>query len=368
MTWFNTTTFNPMQAAQLRLALSVYSQQNPVSALSALQQLNQIYSQDAMFRGGAGFSPWAQGAGPTCGCIPSPQLGLSGAPAGRGLSQNPEGWPSNSVRTAGGYTVVAEGGTNWSIYGPNQKPGEKPMTRVWGDPHVDEKDGTRWDFTKNSDFVLPDGTRIGVQTSSQNGQSVSTGLNITNGADRVEIGGINGSPSMSAVKHDGYEWRAQHLAENPGMDTFRLGGNSDDVKWFRERNGQVDGLVTGAHYDGKTNRYEQNIEGGQKYWVSPDLQPPFGSPAWGNALRGEVTDQIGQLGLPANYRDAIAGMISQDHLVSEFRTAFGGLFGGGVFGGWDQGYGSVGQLGQLLLLQQLQAQSLSGHRHTNLWA
>jgi hypothetical protein len=129
---------------------------------------------------------------PDLGILPFPDLSLSGAPAGQGLETGPAGWPPGSVKTAGGYVIVPEGkDCAWSVYGPDQCPGDKPLTRIWGDPHVSENDGDRWDFTKDSDFVLPDGTRIHCNTSSETGQSVSTGLTIVNGQDRVDITGLN---------------------------------------------------------------------------------------------------------------------------------------------------------------------------------
>ncbi|MBX7253646.1 MAG: hypothetical protein K1X50_16820, partial [Candidatus Promineofilum sp.] len=42
-----------------------------------------------------------------------------------------------------------------------------------------------------SSFKLPDGTNIAVTTSAQSGQSVTTGLDITNGADRIKVSGVN---------------------------------------------------------------------------------------------------------------------------------------------------------------------------------
>jgi hypothetical protein len=290
------------------------------------------------------------------------------------LQKSPEGWPAGSVKTAGGYTIVPEGNTNWSIYAPGQKHGEKAHTRVWGDPHVDEKDGTRWDFTKNSDFVLPDGTRINCQTSSETGQSVSTGLTITNGADRVDITGINGGkPVTGDIKMDGYEWRAQHIGSNPNRDTFRLGGDKDNVQWFKETGGQDQGLITGARYDGKTNRYEQVVDGGKKFAVDDSLRAPFGSPAWGNQLRGEVLDQISRLPISPEHRELISKYIAADHFQNHLRSLFpfspfGGLsdtFGGGNI--WHQTQGFVGNLGDIMMMQQMASQSIYGQRANMMW-
>ncbi|MBI2374096.1 MAG: DUF1521 domain-containing protein [Deltaproteobacteria bacterium] len=352
--WYNVQSANPFAAMQLQFALVSHLQQNPQVAMQALQAMN---------AGGFGQCSGAslsqllgRAQAPMCGCVPSPQVGFSGAPAGKGLQTNPgEGWPANSVRTAGGYTVVPEGSTNWSIYAPGQKPGETPNTRVWGDPHVTEKDGTRWDFTKSSDFVLPDGTRIAAKTSSETGQSVTTGLTITNGADKVDVNGVNGSPTTGAVTHDGYEWRAQHLASNPGRDTFRLGGDQGNVHWFRERNGQIEGRIDSTVWDSKNNRYDQVVSADNKYWVDPGLRAPLGSPAWGNQVRGELADTAGLTG-NAGYAKSVGELLHADAMWSRFTNGgfgagipFGGL--PSLFGGWNQANQGVGGLGDSMLSQ-----------------
>lgn len=184
----------------------------------------------------------------------------SAPPPPTGLSTNPQDWPEGSVQTEGGYTIVPEGETNWSIYAPGQKLGEEPMTRVHGDPHVAEADGTSWDFTKNSDFVLPDGTRIAATTSAQEGKSVTTGLDITNGQAHVSITGVNtADPTTSEVESGGYRFRREHRMENPGLDTFRLNGNATDQQWSKWLGGQYQGIVTGATYDEQAQQYVQTV-------------------------------------------------------------------------------------------------------------
>src|SRR5262249_45819046 len=162
---------------------------------------------------------------------------------------------------------------------PNQQPGDKPMTEVWGDPHVEEGDGGHWDFSKNSNFKLPDGTTIQVTTTQQEGQSHTSALDITNGADHVNIRGIDvDQPEVSDVMHDGFQ-----VAALQSGDTYDLGGDGDSkVQWFRENpNGQIEGEVVGAQLtdeDG-TQMYEQTINQNTPYVVDPSLQPPVGTPA-----------------------------------------------------------------------------------------
>lgn len=378
MVSFNHSSFSMTQMS-FRSTVMSSCQQNPMQAQQALQQLSQLFQMDALLRGGScggGTSLESmQGLVPGRPCVPSPGIEHSGAPAGRGLEKNPDGWPEGSVKTAGGYTVVPEGNTNWSVYAPDQKPGDTPHTRVWGDPHVTEKDGTRWDFTKSSDFVLPDGTRIAAQTSSESGQSVTTGLDISNGADHVRIDNVDGKPKTGEVKADGYQWRSEHLASNPGRDSYHLGGTNDNVKWFKETNGQNHGEVTGAYLDKKTNRYEQLTKGDKCYWVDPNMRPPVGSEAWGNQLRGELADLVGKSGLPPDLAGLAGAYIGVDHAAAQLdqslQRLFGGLYGGcaGHFGGgMNEAFGAVQGLGNSMLAQAELALALGFGRYGGLLA
>lgn len=383
----------------MSVSISQSSCANPQQSAQALQTLQRLFASDQILKCGTQAQlPGQPRAGDVIpsgsigGCIPQPQIRHCGAPAGKGLTKDPEGFPAGSVRTAGGYTIVPEGkSAAWSIFAPGQKATDKPHTRVWGDPHVDEKDGTRWDFTKNSDFVLPDGTRINCQTTSETGQSVSKGLTIANGMDRVDITGINSDkPTTSAVTPDGYQWRAKHLASNPNRDAFHLGGNDKDVSWFRERNNRIDGLITGAKLDAKVNGYEQTVDNGKQYWVDPNLRAPVGSPAWGNQLRAHFADQQAKSGLPAQYAEAFGNFMAQDHmrdmmqplpyqpfippmmgqlptqteqpgLIAQPRADFGNAAFGGLHGtmNFQQAQMLLAALGQLLLMQNMLQSSLT---------
>ena len=54
------------------------------------------------------------------------------------------------VRTPDGFVVRALASHQaWTITGPEGK-----TTRIFGDPHVFESDGTRWDFTKQGPVVI----------------------------------------------------------------------------------------------------------------------------------------------------------------------------------------------------------------------
>lgn len=363
--------FSQLQAWKYQLAL--YAQQNPVAANALAPLISPHFGADALLRGGfgqGGFQTPGFGHSP-CGCVPQPNIQFSGAPAGRGLQTNPEGWPQGAVKTAGGYTIVPEGkDAAWSVYAPGQKPGETPQTRIWGDPHVSEKDGTRWDFTKNSNFRLPDGTNISVGTTSQTGQSVSATLDITNGNDRVQVSGINNNrPVTGQVTQDGFLARSQI---SNSTDTFHLGGaGGSDVKWFLERDGKMQGEVTGAHYDRTTNRYEQKVNADSRYAVDPSMRPPFGSDAWGNQLRMEAVDIARRSGNP-EYARQMSMLMEADHVHGLIQGAYGfdplmALGGYGQFGGFQQQQLSVGNLFQFLQYQEAINQWSAQARTGTVW-
>jgi hypothetical protein len=229
----------------------------------------------AMMMAGARMLQGNQAAPSCCGgCIPAPQTQPQGGLQVGGV----EGFPTNAIRTAGGYTIVPEGKDQaWRIYSPGQQACEEPTTRVWGDPHVNEKDGTRWDFTKDSNFTLPDGTVIRCDTTSEVGQSVTQGLTILSGNDRVEVSGVNtNSPKVTATK-DAQEYFAKNAETLASGHTFALQHDGKDVSWFRSTNGKLDGLVTGArsNVDGKGS-YDQIIDA--KTAPKDPLASPTGAP------------------------------------------------------------------------------------------
>ncbi len=314
---------------------NIVSNNNDVRALGPML--------DDFFGGRHGIMPGGCYGGqdvalPRCGCIPSPDINLSGPPAAKGVTQIAE----NQWKTAGGYVITAEGKQcAWNIKGPD---GED-VTRVWGDPHVSEADGTRWDFTKNSDFVLPDGTRIEAITnydpSKGNGQSVTTGLNIMNGQDRVEVQGINTSKPTSTHHYDAYEYRALSLTTNPNKDTFHLAGDGKNIHWMRERNGQLDGVITGATKVSAGNHkiYDQKVDESLMATVAPHMRPAPGSPAYTNMLYGYLNDEYaqmaGQLMGPRGLEHSLpmAYGLHAKQIQGEFMNA--------LFGGWPSYFGNI---------------------------
>jgi hypothetical protein len=308
-------------AAPLTLELGTLGrvEVDPLSSLTALSLYRELDSRlpgalDRLF-------DFTLGARPDFTALPYPALASSGPAAGRGLTSGPEGWSANAVQTAGGFTIVAEGSTAWSIYGPGQLPGSEPLTRISGFPRVLESDGDNWGFNESSDFVLTDGTRIFCKTTQEGGFNVTASLFIVNGADRLEIGQLNtAKPTLSAVAHDGYEWRVNH--DRSQVDTYYLGGSYEESAWFKLVGHSLEGEVTGAVWDPKTQRYEQLLDNKKDYWVEGRMRPQLGTVAWGNFLRSSLTDVLEDLQLPANDLANLARTIHADHSAAEFRTAF----------------------------------------------
>ncbi|MDX2015988.1 MAG: DUF1521 domain-containing protein [Myxococcaceae bacterium] len=217
----------------------------------------------------------------------------SNSAATGGLTKDPAGFPAGSVRTPGGYTIVPRGkDAQWDVFKPGQKADETPMSKIFGDPHVHESDGTKWDFTKTSTFRLPDGTAIGVNTTSEVGQSVSRKLDIVNGDDHVTIDGINtDKPTTSAVTPGG-ERMMEELGQR--QDQFVLGNSTadQDVRWLRARNGEVEGLITGSTQDAQKT-YDQTIqrtdESGMPFQVQNGQTAEPGSDAFSEQLKQMLT-------------------------------------------------------------------------------
>ncbi|MEM7049991.1 MAG: DUF1521 domain-containing protein [Acidobacteriota bacterium] len=286
---------------------------------------------DSVAGGGTGNLFSAHSALPSSAFLPPPAVGLAGAPAGRGLQVADNG----AITTAGGYRLEAEGrGASLKIFDPQ---GEL-VVNIKGDPHLYAKNGDQmkleFDFTRDSNLKLGDGTLVYLDTTSQTGRSLLENVTVVNGSDRATIQGINtSSPETSGVTFDGYEWRADHLAEHQAMDTFVMGGSSENVDFWMEHDGVSKGRIVDSHFDREQNAYVQTLDSGQRYWVDAGLKPAWGSPAWGNELRGELNDFLAELGLPETTRDLFSSYIHLDHAIAELTTPAGGSPFGGL-GEW----------------------------------
>ncbi|MDP2340900.1 MAG: DUF1521 domain-containing protein [Deltaproteobacteria bacterium] len=236
------------------------------------------------------------------------------------------GFPDNAVRTPGGYTIVPTGqDATWKIYGPGQEFGDDAETKIWGDPHVNEKDGTRWDFTKDSNFALPDGTVIRADTTSEVGHSMTQALTIVSGTDKVEVSGVNtGRPQVGQPTHDAEQWMNDNAATLQAGATFSLRSDGKNVDWFRSTNGQLEGIITGSreNFDGKKS-YDQIIGGGGKA-VAQQSSGGTGNVDMDKALALNGLLALGGMGFLGNGADvqsfmsqvqtALADLLKQDDL------------------------------------------------------
>lgn len=149
------------------------------------------------------------------GCVRPPQIEDGSQPQGSLKSDG------NAITTAGGYKIESTGKFDWKITGPDGK-----VTVVEGDPHVKEGDGGKWDFKRNSSFILGDGTKVNVTTTPYgNGATVTQGLEIISGNERATISGIDkGKGVTSQITQDGYA----HANDFGGNDVFVMGKETDD--------------------------------------------------------------------------------------------------------------------------------------------
>jgi hypothetical protein len=163
------------------------------------------------------------------------------------------------ITTPGGYKVEATGKHEFTI----SKDGKK--TRVWGDPHVEESDGGKWDFKRDSSFVLDDGTKIDVKTSKpdKNGRTYSVGLQVINGNDRVQVTDMDkGRGKVSQVTQDGRA-RANDFA---GKDVFKMGKTVDDWSYQGKE-------VTGSKRDGEEFVLGKALPGNHSNHSNPSHSP-----------------------------------------------------------------------------------------------
>ena len=158
--------------------------------------------------------------------------------------------------TPGGFKIAAEGkDMAWTITTPEGK-----KTRIWGDPHVHEGDGGKWDFKKDMSFVLPDGTKIGVKTVpwGKNGEATVTGsIDIMNGNERATIGNIDKNKNLTDTGVKGDRWALD--ARTPDGDYAVMGGNGDD--WFLNGKNEIVGgnMKTGEIFTKASNGQNTNI-------------------------------------------------------------------------------------------------------------
>lgn len=105
------------------------------------------------------------------------------------------------VKTEDGYQVQFSGkNEEWFIIRPDGK-----KTRIWGDPHVVESDGDKWDFTDQSTFYFGNNKVTVEVTPYGNGETLTKTVTIYNGNSRVTISDIN----KNQPKLEAWTWDAE---------------------------------------------------------------------------------------------------------------------------------------------------------------
>ena len=129
------------------------------------------------------------------------------------------------IKTPGGYTIEQLGQFEWKVSGPDGK-----STRVWGDPHVDESDGGKFDFKRDTAFVLGDGTRINVTCKPWGNDMTVTGqLDVVCGDAHVRVTDIDkGKGKVGEVKMDGQAEVVRFHSTGKKTDVFDMGKETDD--------------------------------------------------------------------------------------------------------------------------------------------
>jgi hypothetical protein len=141
-----------------------------------------------------------------------------------------------AVSTFDGYVIRTEGkDMAWTITGPDGK-----TTRIWGDPHVDESDGNKWDFLNRSTFFFGK-NKVTVEVAPYgNGQTVTSRITIYSGDERVTIGGIDKNiPTILASSNDA----EQHdLALADGI-SYTRGADAKGESWTSNQTNAVVGAA-----------------------------------------------------------------------------------------------------------------------------
>jgi hypothetical protein len=121
--------------------------------------------------------------------LPAP-VNQSPAPSADPVWTHETGDGKATIRLGDKYTItVDEKDASWTVR--NNETGH--VTRVHGDPHVDDdNDGKNdFDFKKDMTFQLEDGTKITVNTVPfGNGETLSSKLTITNGNNAITVEGL----------------------------------------------------------------------------------------------------------------------------------------------------------------------------------
>jgi hypothetical protein len=121
------------------------------------------------------------------------------------------------VQTPGQYTIEIAN-CDIRIYDPQGR----RQTRIWGDPHVDEgAAGDDWHFGQDSTFILPDGTKICLDTEPNAADEwYVVGADILAGTSRYHFGvGDDAGMTQDALEFDKGRATSTTSRARPGQPT-----------------------------------------------------------------------------------------------------------------------------------------------------
>lgn len=137
---------------------------------------------------------------------------------------------SLSLKTPDGYQIDFAGkDEQWTITDSAGR-----TTKIWGDPHVKESDGDRWDFVEQSTFSFGN-NKITVRTnpsSNYPGKTYSSEVTLYHNDERITVGGIDkNSLNLLGWEHDA---TAHDSGLDDGTHYQREISNSGAESWVTE--------------------------------------------------------------------------------------------------------------------------------------
>jgi len=131
---------------------------------------------------------------------------------------------SQAVRTTGQF-VIEMAQYDIRIYNSSGQ----QITRIWGDPHVDENGGgDNWHFGNDSTFILTDGTKICLDTEKNgSGEWLVEGINIIAGNDRYHFG----TGGKDGLHKDAQKWDRANADTAAGDNSAGLFAMKPDGTW-----------------------------------------------------------------------------------------------------------------------------------------
>ena|GEM_PF-2562322 len=131
---------------------------------------------------------------------------------------------SQAVQTPGMFTIEL---SKYDIRIYNSI--DQQITRIWGDPHVNENGGgDNWHFGNNSTFVLTDGTKICLDTEQNaGGEWLVEGVDIIAGNDRYHFG----TGDTDGLHQDALEWDKANADVAAGDESAGMFALKPDGTW-----------------------------------------------------------------------------------------------------------------------------------------